>query len=276
MAWGRLATNPTRGIRKVPIGKREHRVWTLADIRRFLLAADDRWRPFFAVAAFTGLRLGELQALAWEKQNRPNFTTNKIEVTCAYNDRTKRLGLPKSERSVRAVEMCPTVRRVLLELRGGSADGLVFPREHGGPLPPSVIGRVFRATTKRAEVVSIRFHDLRRTYASLLILAGKHPKYISAQIGHHSAAFTLDTYGHLMDRLPVTPVEWIDDLVFAGEAAPILHRSGAPSGVSEGHAVQRADTLEPVQDKELSNLVQSGAAGCMVGGAGLEPAASSV
>jgi len=55
---------------------------------------------------------------------------------------------------------------------------------------------------------------LRHTYASLLILAGKHPKYIQDQLGHASAGFTLDTYGHLMERLPVTPVEWIDDLVF--------------------------------------------------------------
>ncbi len=45
-------------------------------------------------------------------------------------------------------------------------------------------------------------------------MAGKHPKYISNQMGHASAAFPLDTYGHLMERLPARPLEWIDDLVF--------------------------------------------------------------
>jgi integrase len=44
----------------------------------------------------------------------------------------------------------------------------------------------------------VRFHDLRHTYAALLIAAGAHPKYIQAQMGHASITTTLNTYGHLM------------------------------------------------------------------------------
>jgi integrase-like protein len=89
----------------------------------------------------------------------------------------------------------------------------------------------------------IRFHDLRHTYASLLIMAGKHPKYIADQMGHASAAFTLDTYGHLMGRLPVQPVEWIDDLVFPEglEAALKLHLLGAPNSATRGHPMSDAE-----------------------------------
>ena len=97
-------------------------------------------------------------------------------------------------------------------------------------------------------------------------------------MGHHSAAFTLDTYGHLMDRLPVRPVEWIDDLVFpeGAVAALNLHLQGALSAATGGHAVQRPEGLKPRIDAASSDLGQSGAAGCMVGGAGFEPATSSV
>ena len=213
--------------------------------------------------------------MGWESQNRPNFVTNKIEVTCSYNDRTRRLGPPKSERSVRTVDMVPSVRQTLLALQTSATGPLVFSGERGGPVPPSVLARAFHATIKRAQVARIRFHDLRHAYASLLIMAGKHAKYICMQMGHHSAAFTLDTYGHLMDRLPVRPVEWIDDLVFP-EAALNLHLYGALQSEMAGHAVQSPERLKSNIDAVSSNVVQSGAAECMVGGAGFEPAASSV
>ena len=278
VAWGRVPTNPAKQVRKAAVPHREATLWTAAEIQRFLVAADDTWRPLFLTAVFTGLRLGELQAMAWTSQNRPNFTTNKIEVTCSYNDRTRRLGPPKSERSVRTVDIVPSVRQTLLALQQSETGPLVFSGERGGPMPPSVLARAFHATIKRAGVARIRFHDLRHTFASLLIMAGKHPKYICSQMGHHSAAFTLDTYGHLMDRLPVLPVEWIDDLVFpqGATAALKLHSYGALPAATTSNAVQWPEWLKASSDADPDNLVQSGAAGCVVGGAGLEPAASSV
>jgi integrase len=258
--WGRVPSNPARRLRRLPTPRRDLRVWTLAEIRRFLLAAAPRWRPFFTVAVFTGLRLGELQAMTWAGANRPNFTTNKIEVTRAYDKRTKTTTVPKSASSVRTVEMVPTVRRLL----SSPGEGLVFSRLTGGTVSRSMLSKAFAQAMDRAKVAPIRFHDLRHTYASLLIAAGKHPKYIAAQLGHASAAFTLDTYGHLMDRLPTCPVEWIDELVFPEgfEAALILHLSGAPQGVSGCSGVQPADDRKPLEiaaEAATCNPVQQGA-----------------
>jgi hypothetical protein len=55
-------------------------IWTIGEIRRFLLNAGEEWQPLFLVAL---LRLGEIQALAWDRQNRPMFATRKIEVRAA-------------------------------------------------------------------------------------------------------------------------------------------------------------------------------------------------
>ena len=86
-------------------------------------------------------------------------------------------------------------------------------------------------TLRASGVRRIRLYDLRHTFASLLIAAGKNPPYIARQMGHHSAGFTLDTYGHLMEHIPACPVEWIDELVFPeGFAAALkLHLLGALS-----------------------------------------------
>ncbi len=70
----------------------------------------------------------------------------------------------------------------------------------------------------------------------------------------------------------------IDDLVFpqGASAALKLHSDSALSAAAPGHAVQWSKGLEARTDAGSDHLVQSGAVGCMVGGAGLEPAASSV
>jgi integrase len=51
------------------------------------------------------------------------------------------------------------------------------------------------------QAAKIRFHNLRHTYANLLIAQGEHPKYIQSQLGHSSITVTMDIYGHLMDTV---------------------------------------------------------------------------
>ena len=61
-----------------------------------------------------------------------------------------------------------------------------------------MIPRHFQPALKKADVPRVRFHDLRHTYASLLIEQGENPKYIQTQLGHSSPTVTLDVYAHLM------------------------------------------------------------------------------
>src|SRR6202023_3201109 len=112
-------------------------LWTPAEIRRFLLAAPGEWRPGGIVAVFSGLAPGKIQAMRWAEQNWPDFITNKIHVTMSYEARSKVLGAPKTDRSVRDVDMVPTVRQVLESLPGRGSAGLVFPGVHGGVFPRS-------------------------------------------------------------------------------------------------------------------------------------------
>jgi integrase len=60
------------------------------------------------------------------------------------------------------------------------------------------MARVFRPAVRRAQLAPLRFHDLRHTYAALMVAAGAHhPKLLQAQLGHTSIKVTLNTYGHL-------------------------------------------------------------------------------
>lgn len=58
------------------------------------------------------------------------------------------------------------------------------------------------------------WHDLRHQFVSLLIAAWKHPKFIASAARHRDPGFSLRTYGHLFDSMPIAAVEWWDDLLW--------------------------------------------------------------
>jgi len=92
---------------------------------------------------------------------------------------------------------------------------LVFPSESGTPLEKNnLVRRHFEPALRRAGLRRLRFHDLRHTFASLLIDQGEHPKYIQAQMGHSSINVTMDTYGHLMNTVNQESAKRLDSTVF--------------------------------------------------------------
>ena len=84
-------------------------LWTPGELRRFLLAAPETWRPMWLVAVFAGLRPEELQAMSWTERNWPDFTANAIHVNCGYEAKSKVLDAPKTDESPRAVDMVPAL-----------------------------------------------------------------------------------------------------------------------------------------------------------------------
>ena len=90
-------------------------------------------------------------------------------------------------------------QRLLFKSELGSSyrdQGLVFPGPFGGPLDPSVLTRNFEKLARKAAHPGVRLHDLRHGHAAGLIKAGAHSRVIQERLGHASAAFTQQVYGH--------------------------------------------------------------------------------
>jgi integrase len=160
------------------------------------------------VAALTGLRWGEQVALRIEEE--VDLLHNKIRITRSFYRRVAQT--PKSVQSIRDVDMCPTVQRVMQAVPW--KEGLVFSPDGAARIGDgSWLKRQWRGAQIRAGIRRpIRWHGLRHQFVSLLIAAGKSPKYIALQAGHASAGFTLDRYGHLFETVRPMAVEWWDDL----------------------------------------------------------------
>jgi integrase len=160
-------------------------------------ATTQRDKVLFMMAALTGMRQGELFGLKWSDVD---WINKQVHVKRTYNH--GRFYNPKSKSSRRSIDLAPQLvdelRKWKLACPKANLE-LVFPNEVGKPEHPSnFLRRRFYPALLAADLPQIRFHDLRHTYASLLIDQGENMKYIQRQLGHSSIKVTMDIYGHLM------------------------------------------------------------------------------
>jgi len=138
--------------------------------------------------------------------------------------------------------MSPVLRQALEQHRyfGKQSDmDLIFSNDNCLPLDPAnLVKREFHPALDRAGLRRIRFHDLRHTYASILISQGENIKFVQSQLGHASAKTTLDRYGHLMPNLENDAARRLDKTVFGTEAKELSNtfvRKLLENPVSEGN-----------------------------------------
>ena len=191
--------------------------------------------PFFLTLARTGLRLGEALALQWEAID---WQGGFLEVRYAYCHTSRRLQTPKNGKT-RRVDMSRQLTEILktllterkkdtLKNGWGEVPSWVFVNEAGGMIDgDNLRQRVHRGILKKAGLRHVRLHDLRHTFASLLIQNGESLAYVKEQLGHHSIQITVDTYGHLVPGGNRQAVDRLDDPVAGNHPQPRRnHRGG--------------------------------------------------
>ncbi len=95
-------------------------------------------------------------------------------------------------------------------------DCLVFAYPDGRPLDPSVLSHEFARLAKQAGLERVRFHDLRHTFASLMLMRGAKPKVISEALGHASVGFTMDVYSHIIEGMQADAMALLDEVLPEG------------------------------------------------------------
>ena len=174
----------------------------MIEIARLASAIDLRFRAFVYLSCYSGLRVGEVLGLKWE---RVDLQGRRVAVTNTVIETNGQLLVdqpPKSDAGRRRVPLSQEVVTALTahaEMFGGEADDYVFSDTRGNAMRLSNFrNRYWRPALKRAGVdSSFRIHDQRHTAISLWIKAGINVKDVSVHAGHTSVAFTLDRYGHL-------------------------------------------------------------------------------
>ena len=194
----------------------------------FETAEGNSYYPVVYSAVSTGLRQAELLGLRWRDIDLDFLSISVCQVlykrrgVCEFKE-------PKTAHSRRRVAMTPklalylrayrTEREAICHELGKvlTLDNLVFTSIEGKPLDPCVLTHNFTRMARRAGLEGIRFHDLRHTFASLMLLRRAKPKVISEALGHATVAFTMDVYSHIIDGMQSEAMALLDEVLPVGK-----------------------------------------------------------
>jgi len=188
--------------------------WLRPDEARRMLdelkPASTRYFTFVFLALRTGMRKGEILALHWR-----SIDFEGRRLTVEYSAWRGQLGTPKSGKT-RVIPMSDDLVDVLRAWRRESSGDVVFPNRQGGvSYCCHYVTRLLHAALERAGLRRIRFHDLRHTFASHLVLAGCSLKVVQVLLGHSSVKMT-ERYAHIGDRQLVSAIGTLDTLGVKG------------------------------------------------------------
>lgn len=173
-----------------------------------------QFEELFTVTLFTGMREGEALGLLWDcvDLTKGTITVDK-QLQLIRGSKGQYQMVPTKNSKSRTLAIAPSVVAVLkrthlrqLEnrLRYGECyenSGFVFTDELGHHLSASSVYKSFKAVMAQIGSPETRFHDLRHSYAVAAIKSGDDIKTVQENLGHATAAFTLDVYGHVTEKM---------------------------------------------------------------------------
>lgn len=224
---GILPRNPADHVDAPPLDVEEFQALSEEQVQTLIAALrDDPYEAAYVVALSTGLREAELLGLTWEDIDW-NRRLIRMGQTLKLIDGVYSLHKTKNPHSRRTIPLPDYAASVLMRWRARQAEerdlmgtawgedfGLVFTTPAGRPVHRDSLLRHFRAVLHRVGLPEgTRIHDLRHTFATLLLERGVHVKVVSELLGHSNIEITLRVYGHVTPRMQGTAVTEINALL---------------------------------------------------------------
>ena len=186
-----------------------------AEIAMFIQEAQaDEYADILIVALFTGMRRGELCGLSWDAIDFRRGTISVKQQLCASrDDYTYYIASTKSDR-IRTLTAPQFVMDIFSRIRKEQAIqrlkigflwedkyNLVFTTPTGHHIVPVTLYAHFKRIVEKIGRPDARLHDLRHTYAVTALQEGDDVKTVQQNLGHATASFTLDVYGHVSEKM---------------------------------------------------------------------------
>ncbi len=212
-----IGKNPCRKLRPQKNQKNEMKFLTTEQINVLLKTCEQlntKFYPLLYTAIFTGIRRGELLALEWSDID---FGNKKINVNKTIYRGT--VTDPKTYSSNRKVDMSDGLVKVLKQHKKNRSElsKIVFCNTFGKYQHAwDMVSKQFKPILNECNL-SVRFHDLRHTYASLLLSKNVPIKYIQTQLGHSDCRITLNRYSHLMPEINERAINILDGVINKSE-----------------------------------------------------------
>lgn len=211
-----ISRNPTDLCDLPRVQRKEIHPMEQEDIAEFLKAiVGSRYEIVYLVTLFTGMRQGEVLGLTWDCVD---FNANTLYINKQLQ-KSKKVGgayqlVSTKNGKGRMILAAPSVMAALrrqkveqaqMQLLAGQSWqnpwNLVFTNALGGHCCHCTVYKHFKQIVKEMGIPDERFHDLRHSYAVASIESGDDIKTVQSNLGHATASFTLDVYGHVSQKM---------------------------------------------------------------------------
>jgi len=223
---GLLSRNVADFVTPPKVTHKEMMIWDVKQAQQFLReAAQSRYGPIWIVALATGMRRGELLGLRWQDVDFERKVLSVRQTIGVVKGKIE-VKPPKTKNSRRDVAVQDNVVVLLREHKlvqhehrltkgaGWEDNDLIFCADNGRPIQPVNLDRDFTRWVERAEVPSIRIHDLRHTHVTLAIAAGSNIGAVSRRVGHARTSITMDVYAHVLPEQHAEVADKVGSLLF--------------------------------------------------------------
>ncbi|MEK7369650.1 MAG: tyrosine-type recombinase/integrase, partial [Planctomycetota bacterium] len=180
--WGRAETNPLRGVKDFKVDNRKERILSSEEEKRLLVVAPQHLKPILLVALHTGMRLREILNLPWECVD---LEQGVVAIRGANSKNGRERKVPMNE----------VLKEVFTELYKGKDNLKWVFFNQDTQKPVGWVKRSFTTACKRAGIEGLRFHDLRHTFATRLVLNGVYLVTVKELLGHVEIETTM-RYSH--------------------------------------------------------------------------------
>ena len=173
-----------------------------------------KFEDLFTVTLFTGMREGEALGLLWDCVNLTKGTiTIDKQLQLIRGTKGQYQMVPTKNSKSRTISLAPSVVKILRNIKTKQLEnrlrygecwvnsGFVFTDDLGKHLSASSVYKAFKRVVEEIGSPETRFHDLRHSYAVAAIKSGDDIKTVQENLGHATAAFTLDVYGHVTEKM---------------------------------------------------------------------------
>lgn len=213
---GYLKSNPSDVCKLPRVEKKELTIMSEEQMASLLNEIKGhQFENLYFVTMFTGMRQAEIIGLTWDCVDFKNgvILVNKqlqkekkiggeYKFVSLKNDKFRKI-TPANE----VIEVLKIQKKLQNEQQarcGGlwnNKDNLIFTNELGRHLAHHTVYKHFKRIVKKLDLENIRFHDMRHSYAVASLQSGDDVKTVQENLGHHTAAFTLDVYGGVTENM---------------------------------------------------------------------------
>jgi integrase len=224
VAWKLLNTNPCEFVKAPRAEDVDIVVWDEETAKKFLIESrNENIYMSIALALGTGMREGEICALKWDSVDLKKSEIYVKKTVKKINGEfiTKK---PKTKSSIRRIPIADDLKDLLVMHKKRQEklkehndkykdqDYVCAWEDDGRLYDPLYIAKKFPKVLKHYDVPKIRFHDLRHTHATILLLHDVPAKIVSERLGHSTIGITLDTYSHVLPSMQKAAAEKLNGL----------------------------------------------------------------